>query len=120
MAGPAPGRPNEVERVSRYCSSGAFSIEDTCKVCPAMAVPITVKIPEPITAPIPREVRLNHPNDFFNLISAFSESDRSWSILLQRNSGDATQSLRLRPHSLRPWQELDTACGNDSASLYRE
>jgi hypothetical protein len=56
-----------------------------------------VKIPEPITAPIPSEVKLNHPSDFFNRTSAFSESDSSWSILLQRNSGDPTRALLSQP-----------------------
>src|ERR1700739_2184218 len=97
IAGPAPGRPNEVECVIRYCNRGAFNIEETCSFCPAIAVPTTVKIPEPITAPMPSDVRLSHPSDFFNRISAFSESDSNWSMLLQRNSGDATQALRSHP-----------------------
>src|ERR1700716_3288130 len=97
MAGPAPGRPNDVEWVIRYCKRGAFKIEETCSSCPAIAVPTTVKIPEPITAPMPSDVRLSQPNDFFNRISAFSESDSSWSIPLHRNSGDATQALRSHP-----------------------
>jgi hypothetical protein len=42
-----------------------------------MAVPITVKIPEPITAPMPSAVKLTQPSDFFNPTSAFSESDNS-------------------------------------------
>jgi hypothetical protein len=57
-------------------------------------VPITVKMPEPMTAPMPREVRLSQPRDFFNRTSAFSESDRSWSILLQLKSWEATRTLR--------------------------
>src|SRR5271165_2872461 len=97
IAGPAPGLPKEVERVSRYCSRGAFRTEETCSFCPAIAVPITVKIPDPITAPMPSDVRLSQPSDFFNRTSAFSESDSSWSMLLQRNSGDATQALRSHP-----------------------
>jgi len=52
-------------------------MEETCSFCPAIAVPTTVKIPEPITAPMPSDVRLSHPSDFFNRISAFSESDSS-------------------------------------------
>src|SRR3974390_1348425 len=66
-------------------------------------------MPEPMTAPIPSEVRLNQPSDFLSLISALSESANNWSMLLQRNSGDATHALR-----------SSTRCGNDSASLYRE
>src|SRR5258708_32365516 len=101
MAGPAPGRPKEVEWVIRYCKRGAFKIEETCSFCPAIAVPTTVKIPEPITAPMPSDVRLSHPSDFFNRISAFSESDSSWSMFLQRNRGDATQALRSYPRPRR-------------------
>src|SRR5260370_16570435 len=62
-----------------------------------MYVPTMVKIPEPITAPIPNDVRVNHPRDFFNRTSAFSESDSSWSIFLQRKSCDPTHALRSRP-----------------------
>src|SRR5215469_10946369 len=51
-----------------------------------MAVPMTVKIPEPITAPMPSEVRLIHPSDFFSCFSGFSESEMSLSMLLQRKS----------------------------------
>src|SRR5579862_7950050 len=127
IAGPAPGRPNEVDREIRYSSSGALSTEETCSFCPAIAVPTTVKIPEPITAPIPSDVRLSHPRDFFNRISAFSESDSSWSIFLQRNSGDATQALRSHPRPRTPavWNgratcpRLETHYGSVSAPLYR-
>src|SRR6266496_2549946 len=62
-----------------------------------MAVPMMVKMPEPMTAPIPSDVRLSHPRDFFNRTSAFSESDSSWSILLQRKSCDPTHALRSHP-----------------------
>src|ERR1700676_984306 len=61
-------------------------MEETCNFCPAMAVPTTVKIPEPMTAPIPREVRLSHPSDFFNRRSGSSASEINWSIFLTRNS----------------------------------
>src|SRR5712692_1658894 len=61
-----------------------------------MAVPMMVKMPEPMTAPITSDVRLSHPRDFFNRTSAFSESDSSWSILLQRKSCDPTHALRSR------------------------
>src|SRR5258707_155305 len=127
MAGPAPGRPKEVERVIKYCKRGAFKIEETCSFCPAIAVPTTVKIPEPITAPMPSEVRLSHPSDFFNRISAFSESDSSWSMFLHRNSGDATQALRSHPRPRRQPRSgratclrLETLHRNVSAPLYRD
>src|SRR5882762_778896 len=56
-----------------------------------------VKMPDPMTAPMPSEVKLSHPRDFFNRTSAFSESDMSWSIPLQRKSSDPTHALRSRP-----------------------
>src|SRR5258708_4165272 len=62
-----------------------------------MAVPMIVKMPEPMTAPIPSEVRLSQPGDFFNRTSAFSESHMTWSIPLQRKSCEATDLLRSRP-----------------------
>src|SRR4029077_9095326 len=66
-----------------------------------MAVPMIVKIPEPITAPMPRAVRLSQPSDFFNRTSAFSESDSSWSMPLQRKRGDATRTLQSNQCELR-------------------
>jgi hypothetical protein len=47
---------------------------------PAMAVPITVKIPEPITAPIPSAVNETGPSVFFNACSGLSDSEISLSI----------------------------------------
>src|SRR5260221_8791060 len=66
-------------------------MEETCSFCPAMAVPTTVKIPEPMTAPIPSEVRLSQPSDFFNRRSGSSASEISWSIFLTRNSPEPTR-----------------------------
>src|SRR5271155_4936942 len=51
-----------------------------------MAVPMIVKIPEPITAPIPSDVRLSHPSDFFSCFSRISESEISRSISFLRKS----------------------------------
>src|SRR6202043_2013903 len=51
-----------------------------------MAVPTMVKIPEPITAPMPSEVRLSQPRDFFNRFSGCCESVMSWSISFLRKS----------------------------------
>src|SRR6267142_3418867 len=62
-----------------------------------MAVPTMVKIPEPMTAPMPREVRLSQPKDFFNRNSAPSQSEISWSMFLRRKSDEATQALRSNP-----------------------
>src|SRR5271163_4862986 len=51
-----------------------------------MAVPMTVKIPEPITAPMPRAVSDTGPSVFFSLRSGFSESEISLSMDLQQNA----------------------------------
>src|SRR5712675_1905171 len=66
-------------------------MEETCSFWPAMAVPTTVKIPEPMTAPIPREVRLSQPSDFFNRRSGSSASEISLSIFLTRNRPESTR-----------------------------
>jgi len=57
MAGPAPGRPNwepawDPERTRS--STVAFRIDLIGTTFPAAAVPVKVKMPEPITAPMPR------------------------------------------------------------------
>jgi hypothetical protein len=54
--------------------------------CPAIAVPITVKMPEPITAPIPRAVRETGPSVFLSLRSGSSESEIRLSMDLQQKS----------------------------------
>src|SRR5208282_6752904 len=59
-----------------------------------MAVPTIVKIPEPMTAPIPSEVRLSQPSDFFRWTSAPSQSEISWSMFLRRNKDEGNQTLR--------------------------
>jgi hypothetical protein len=46
---------------------------------------------------MPNDVRLSHPRDFFNRTSAFSESEISWSIPLQRKRCDPTHALRSHP-----------------------
>ena len=66
-------------------------IELTCILWPAIAVPTTVKMPEPITAPIPSDVRLSQPSDFLRRFSGFSESEISRSMLLQRKSWDSNR-----------------------------
>lgn len=70
----------------RYSSSGAFRIDFACSFWPAIAVPTIVKIPEPITAPMPSEVRLSHPSDFLRRFSGLLASEMSWSMLLVRKS----------------------------------
>src|SRR5277367_724004 len=61
-------------------------MEEVSNFCPAMAVPITVKIPDPITAPMPSAVRETGPRAFFRRRSGSSESAISLSIDLQQNS----------------------------------
>lgn len=53
---------------------------------PAIAVPTTVKMPEPITAPIPRAVSETGPSVFFKRRSGASESEISLSMDLQQKS----------------------------------
>ena len=47
---------------------------------PPMAVPMTVKMPEPITAPMPRAVRETGPSVLVRACSGRSESEISLSI----------------------------------------
>ena len=42
--------------------------------CPAIAVPMTVKMPEPMTAPMPSAVSDHGPSVFFSACSGSSES----------------------------------------------
>src|SRR5215813_11922918 len=97
MAGPAPGRPKEAEWCTRYCSRGALRIEEVWNFWPAMAVPTMVKMPEPMTAPMPSDVRLSQPRDFLRRSSAPSQSEISLSMFLRRKRDEATQGLRAHP-----------------------
>src|SRR5579859_808767 len=78
-----------------------------------MAVPTMVKMPEPITAPMPREVRLSQPNDFFNRNSAPSQSEISWSIFLRRKSDEANRALRSSPARARDGNGMGMRCGKN-------
>jgi len=49
-----------------------------------MAVPMTVKIPDPMTAPMPSAVSETGPSVFFSAFSGSSESEISLSIDLVR------------------------------------
>src|ERR1700739_3924135 len=51
-----------------------------------MAVPITVKMPEPMTAPMPSEVSESGPSVFLSRVSGFSDSLISLSIDLQQRT----------------------------------
>src|SRR6266487_3750689 len=61
-------------------------MDEVSNFCPAMAVPMTVKIPEPITAPIPSAVSDTGPRVFFSLRSGSWESEISLSMDLQQKS----------------------------------
>jgi hypothetical protein len=61
-------------------------MEEVSNFSPEMAVPMTVKMPEPITAPIPSAVSDQGPSVFFRLCSGSSESLISLSIDLVANS----------------------------------
>ena len=49
-------------------------MEEVLNRCPAMAVPMTVKMPEPMTAPMPNAVSDKGPSVFLRLCSGSSES----------------------------------------------
>ena len=61
-------------------------MEEVSNFCPPIAVPITVKMPDPITAPMPSAVSETGPSVFFSLRSGSSESEMSLSIDLQQKS----------------------------------
>jgi hypothetical protein len=61
-------------------------MEEVSNFSPAMAVPMTVKIPEPITAPMPSAVSDQGPSVFLRQCSGSSESLISLSIDLVANS----------------------------------
>jgi hypothetical protein len=60
---------------------------------PEIAVPMTVNIPEPITAPIPRAVSDHGPRVFFRQCSGFWESRISLSMDLRDSSWLASGKL---------------------------
>src|SRR5580698_1209703 len=61
------------------------SAKEACAAgLPPIATPMTVKIPEPITAPIPSAVSDTGPSVFFNACSGRSDSEISLSIDLVR------------------------------------
>jgi len=57
--------------------------------CPAIAVPMTVKMPEPMTAPMPSAVSDHGPSDFCSRRSGSSDSAISLSMDFLRNSCEA-------------------------------
>jgi hypothetical protein len=62
-----------------------------------MAVPMTVKMPEPMTAPMPRAVSDQGPSDFLSAFSGSSESRISLSMDLRANSWLGSAVLLLQP-----------------------
>lgn len=72
-------------------------MEGASNFCPAMAVPMTVKIPEPMTAPMPSAVSDQGPSDFLSAFSGSSDSRISLSMDLQASSwlGSAVLLVRM-------------------------
>jgi hypothetical protein len=58
-----------------------------------MAVPMTVKMPEPMTAPMPSEVSDQGPRDFLSLCPGSSDSLMSLSIDLRASSWLGSENL---------------------------
>src|ERR1700678_4253556 len=89
MAGPAPSRPLSVDAAPRLTSrsrTGALRTDLARKCSPAAAVPVTVKMPDPMTAPTPSAIKLQTPSDFFSRRSGSSEAAIRASMLLVRRS----------------------------------
>ena len=64
--------------------------------CPAMAVPMTVKMPEPMTAPMPSAVSDHGPRDFFRrVLGLFRVQDQ----LIDRLAGNKLPEQDSSPHS---------------------
>ncbi len=84
-AGPAPGRPATAPEV--WCRApqtrsmtGDSDQEASVAGLPPMAVPMTVKMPEPMTMPTPRAVSETGPRVFLRACSGSSESAMSLSM----------------------------------------
>jgi hypothetical protein len=61
-------------------------MEEVSNFSPAMAVPMTVKMPEPMTAPMPSEVKDSGPRVLRSLCSGSSDSAMSLSMDLQEKT----------------------------------
>jgi hypothetical protein len=70
----------------RKSASGVLRMLEVSNCSPEMAVPMTVKMPDPMTAPIPRAVSDHGPRVFFRACSGSSESRISLSMDLQASS----------------------------------
>ncbi len=69
-------------------------MDEVSNFCPAMAVPTTVKMPEPMTAPMPSAVSDHGPSVFLSRCSGSSDSEISLSMDLQQNSWFGRSVLR--------------------------
>ena len=67
-------------------SACACSRDGAWKNSPAAAVPVRMKIPEPMIAPIPSAVSDHGPSDLLSRCSGSSESEISLSIDLQQKT----------------------------------
>jgi hypothetical protein len=68
-------------------------MDEVSNFCPAIAVPMTVKMPEPMTAPMPSAVSDQGPSVFFSRCSGSSESEISLSMDLHAKSWFASFRL---------------------------
>jgi hypothetical protein len=69
-----------------YSARGVLTTLVIEALLPEIAVPMTVKMPEPMTAPMPRAVSDNGPSVFLSARSGSSESRMSLSMDLQASS----------------------------------
>ena len=69
-------------------------MDEVSNFCPAMAVPTTVKMPEPMTAPMPSAVSDQGPRVFFSRCSGSCESEISLSMDLHAKSWFASVTLQ--------------------------
>src|SRR2546430_9912309 len=67
-------------------SACACRREGAWKYSPAAAVPVRIKMPEPMMAPMPSAVSDQGPSDLLSLCSGCSESEISLSIDLQQKT----------------------------------
>src|SRR5580692_3448190 len=94
MDGPAGGRPCMSApavlpvRTKLMITSSACACrrDGAWKYSPAAAVPVSIKMPEPMMAPMPRAVSDQGPRDLLSRCSGFSESEISLSMDLQQRS----------------------------------
>ena len=70
-------------------------MDEVSNFWPAIAVPITVKMPDPITAPMPKAVSDHGPSVFLSRCSGSSDSEISLSMDLHAKSWFARSML---PH----------------------